>query len=429
MINNMQHNSKIYIAGHNGTAGSALVERLNELGYKNLVTKSKAELNLCNQNEVETFFEKENLDYVFFAAVLPCGASNFRQRADFIYENTAMQTNVIHSCFKYGVKKLIVYGSGYMYPYRAKNPLKEECMLEGELEYNATPFGVAKINQALMCESYNIQYGTNFLCLVLNNLYGTKANFDFNQSRVLPALLRKFHLAKLLSEGNEKGILQDLNVNLGGKQSKFGHFNEAISFLKMWGIRKDMVEIWGTGRVRREFLHSQDLADASIFVMQNVDFDDLYKEKKEIKNTHINVGTGIDYTIKELALMVKKQVGFNGDIYFNANRPDSSMDRLMDCTKINQLGWKAQISLEEGINKMYRYYKNNTATNDIDSVNINGGGGVDLSSFIILRFILSILYKHISTQIIFLFFTLIECKKMNQVLLHNQTHTLNGDLL
>lgn len=411
----MQYNSKIFVAGHNGTAGCALVERLNKLGYNNIITRNRSELDLCNQNEVKTFFEKEELDYVFFAAVLPCGASNFRQKADFIYQNTAMQINIIHSCFKYEIKKLITYGSGYMYPYLAKNPLKEECMLTGELEYNATPFGVAKINQALMCESYNLQYGTNFLCLALNNLYGTRANFNFNKSRVLPALLRKFHLAKLLSLGDEQAILSDLNANLDNKESKINSFDEALLFLNSWGISKDKVEIWGTGKVRREFLHSQDLADASIFVMQNVNFKDLYKNNTEIKNTHINVGTGIDYPIKEVALMVQKQVGFGGEIYFNTNRPDSSMDRLMDCSRINELGWKAQISLSEGIDKMYQYYKQNIAT-----INFTNGGGLNLNRFIVLKFILLYITNILHQRIIFIFLSSIGTKVLRNVLFYNR---------
>ncbi|ENP7059382.1 GDP-L-fucose synthase [Campylobacter coli] len=346
----MNKDSKIYIAGHKGTAGVALVENLKKRGYENLILKTRQELDLLNQQAVIEFFKNEQPEYVFLAAVLPCGAANVSQRADFIYENTTIQNNIIHQSFKFGVKKLIFFGSGYMYPEKTLNPIKEESMLTDILEYNATSFGVAKISGTLMCESYNIQYGTNFITLALNNLYGTRANFDFGKSRVLPALLRKFHLAKLLEGEREDEILKDL---------KMKSFIEAKKYLTDFGISKDCVEIWGTGKVRREFIHSDDLADAAIYVMENVNFSDLYKKDEKIKNTHINIGTGIDYSIAEVAQMVKQIVGFKGKLIFNANRPDSTMDRLMDCSKIHSLGWKHKIELEEGIRMMYDWYLNN----------------------------------------------------------------------
>ncbi|EOD6380450.1 GDP-L-fucose synthase family protein [Campylobacter jejuni] len=343
----MQTNSKIYIAGHKGTAGTALVENLQKRGFNNLVLKTRQELDLVNQQAVAKFFKEEKPEYVFLTAVLPCGAANVAQRADFIYENLMIQNNVIHNSFLNNVKKLVFFGSGYMYPENAKNPLKEEYLFQGDLEYGAYSFGAAKIAGAIMCESYNIQYGTNFITLVLNNLYGTKANFDFGKSRVLPALLRKFHLAKLLSEGNITQIFQDLKMN---------NFEEAKEYLHNFGISKKSVEIWGTGKVRREFIHSDDLADVAIYTMQNIDFKDLIKDRKS-KNTHINIGTGIDYSIKEVALMVKNIVGFSGELVFNTSRPDSTMDRLMDCSKIHSLGWRHKIELKDGIKMMYEWYK------------------------------------------------------------------------
>ncbi|EID8140349.1 GDP-L-fucose synthase [Campylobacter jejuni] len=345
----MQTNSKIYIAGHKGTAGTALVENLQKRGFNNLVLKTRQELDLVNQQAVAKFFKEEKPEYVFLTAVLPCGAANVAQRADFIYENLMIQNNVIHNSFLNNVKKLVFFGSGYMYPENAKNPLKEEYLFQGDLEYGAYSFGAAKIAGAIMCESYNIQYGTNFITLVLNNLYGTKANFDFGKSRVLPALLRKFHLAKLLEEEREDEILKDL---------KMKSFVEAKKDLTDFGILKDCVEIWGTGKVRREFIHSDDLADAAIYVMENVNFSDLYKKDEKIKNTHINIGTGIDYSIAEVAQMVKQIVGFKGKLIFNPNRPDSTMDRLMDCSKIHSLGWRHKIELKDGIKMMYDWYLN-----------------------------------------------------------------------
>lgn len=348
----MQKNSLIYVAGHRGTAGSAIVEELKTQGFKNIITKTHAQLNLINQKAVEEFFAKEKPEFVFFAAVLPCGAANVAQRADFIYENLMMQNNIIHNSYKYGVKKLICFGSGYMYPEFANNPLKEEYLLKGQLEYGAYSFAVAKIAGAVMCEAYNIQYGTNFLNLALNNLYGTRANFNLEKSRVLPALLRKFHLAKLLSEGDEKGVLEDILKRDG---VEFSTLREAKEYLAKFGVSGESVEIWGSGKVRREFLHAKDLAKGSIFVMQNVDFKDVCEGEKPI-NTHINIGTGVDYSIKDVALKVKQIVGFKGELTFNTSKPDSTMDRLLDNSKINALGWKAKINLEEGVQMMYQWY-------------------------------------------------------------------------
>ncbi|WP_096025277.1 GDP-L-fucose synthase family protein [Campylobacter lanienae] len=344
----MDKNSKIYIAGHNGTAGTALVDNLRARGYNNLIFKTHKELDLTNQEAVANLFKNEKPEYVFLCAVLPCGAANVAQRADFIYVNLMIQNNIIHQSYLHGVKKLICYGSGYMYPYNAKNPLKEEYMMQSVLEYNAYTMGIAKIAGAAMCEAYNIQYGTNFLCLALNNLYGTRANFDFGKSRVLPALLRKFHLAKMLEDDNLNAVLQDLDMNE----------SDAKNILDNFGISKDSVEIWGTGKVRREFIHSDDLADGSIFVMQNVDFKDLATDKNP-QNTHINIGSGVDYSIAEVAKIAKDIVGFKGELKFNSSRPDSTMDRLMDVSKIHSLGWKHKINLEEGIKMMYKWYLNN----------------------------------------------------------------------
>ncbi len=343
----MQKKSRIYIAGHNGTAGTALVENLQKKGFNNLILKTRQELDLINQQAVANFFKEEKPEYIFLAAVLPCGAANVAQRADFIYENLMIQNNIIHNSYLNNVKKLVFFGSGYMYPENAKNPLKEEYLFQGNLEHGAYSFGTAKIAGVVMCESYNFQYGTNFITLVLNNLYGTKANFDFGKSRVLPALLRKFHLAKLLSEDNKDKVIQDLKID---------NFKEAKEYLHKFGISEKSVEIWGTGRVRREFIHSDDLADVAIYAMQNIDFKDLVRGGKN-RNTHINVGTGIDYSIEEVALIIKDIVGFNGELVFNTSRPDSSMDRLMDCSKIHSLGWRHKIELKEGINMMYEWYK------------------------------------------------------------------------
>lgn len=345
----MDKNAKIYIAGHKGTAGTAISEKLLNLGYNNVIVKTRQELDLVNQLEVERFFKLEKPEYVFLCAVNPCGAATSKNRADFIYQNTMIQNNIIHQSYVYGVKKLIFFGSGYMYPEYAKNPITEDSFMTGELEYNALSFGVAKISGTLMCESYNLQYGTNFLTVALNNLYGTRANFNLSEARVLPALIKKFHIAKLLSNNEYKKLKSELGLNTK---------NKILDYCKTFGISDKYVEIWGTGKVRREFIHSDDLADAAIYIMNNVNFEDTYERCENIKNSQINVGTNIDYSIKEVALMVKNVVGFKGKLQFNPSKPDSNMNRLMDSSKLNKLGWKHKIELEDGIKMMYSWYLN-----------------------------------------------------------------------
>ncbi|WP_086246143.1 GDP-L-fucose synthase family protein [Campylobacter devanensis] len=351
----MEKNSKIYVAGHRGTAGTAIVDTLQKRGFTNIIVRTHDELDLKNQSEVIEFFEKEKPEYVFMCAVNPCGAATKDDRADFLYENTAMQNNVIHQSYKFGVKKLIFFGSGYMYPEHAQNPLKEEMLLKEMPEYNASTFAVAKIAGTMLCEAYNMQYGTNFLTLALNNLYGTRANFDLGKARVLPALIKKFHLAKLL----ENNHIEQIGIEL-----KISDKNKIMAYLNNFGISAKAVEIWGTGKVRREFIHCDDLADAAIYFMENIDFSDLAKGQSRILNTHVNVGTGIDYTIAEVAQMVRDIVGFKGGLKFNKNKPDSTMDRLMDVSKIHSLGWRHKIDLKEGISMMYDWYKNSIGGGD-----------------------------------------------------------------
>ncbi|KAA6224585.1 NAD-dependent epimerase/dehydratase family protein [Campylobacter sp. LR185c] len=350
--------SKIYIAGHMGSGGSAIKGYLLKNGYTNLVYKNHKELDLTNQKAVSEFFKSEKPDFVFLCAVLPCGVANTLQKADFLYVNTMIVNNILYSAYENKIKKLICYGSGYMYPKNAINPIKEESLLDSKLEKSVSYYGLSKIHTAMLCEAFNLQYNTNFLCLALNNLYGISANFDLANARVLPALLRKFHLARLLEEDKEDLVLKDLNMSL----------KDAKKYLSDFSISKESVEIWGTGQTRREFLHSQDFASASFYVMQNVDFKDLKD------NALLNIGSGVDYSIKEVALMVKKIVGFNGDLVFNANKPDNTTPRLMDTSKINSLGWKSKIDLERGIKMMYEWYKNTY-----------GGGDLVLNNLIFLK--------------------------------------------
>ncbi len=344
----MNKDSKIYIAGHRGIAGSALLSYLQKKEYSNVIIKTHSELDLCDSKATADFFAEEKPEYVFFAAVLPCGIANSQYRADFIYKNTMMQANVIHNSYVNNVKKLLCYSSSYVYPKNVTSPITEDRLLTGELEYFCEPFAVAKINAMKMCESYNIQYGTNFLVALLINLYGNNGNFDLETARVMHALIRKMHLGKLLIEDNEEAVLKDLNMT---------SIADAREYLQRFGLTKKSVEIWGTGKSKREFLHSYDMADASHYLMQHINFSDLYnKDAKEIRNTHINMGTGISTTIRELAETVQKVVGYAGELFFNTEKPDSAIDRVSDCSKLKNLGWNPKITLENGISQMYNWY-------------------------------------------------------------------------
>lgn len=348
----MQKNSKIFIAGHKGTLGSAIYSRLKNLGFHNLIVKTHQELDLMDQKAVASFFEEQKPEFVFFAAAKLAHLGSF-EPASVFYANLAMQNNIFYQAYLHKVKKLVYFGSAWAYPKEALNPIKEEALLQSDLDYIATPYALSKIVGIKMCEAYNIEHKTNFLSLVLANLYGETKDFDFETAKVLPAILRKIHLAKILSQKDYESVLKDV---------KMSDINEAKNYLKKYGVSEDKVEIWGSGKVKREFIYSTDLADACIFIMQNVNFSDLYeKDDKFIKNTHINVGTGEEVSIKELAQLIAKIVGFKGELFFDTTKPDSSMNRLLDSSKLEKLGFKAQISLEEGITKMYEWYlKQNT---------------------------------------------------------------------
>ena len=325
----MTKNSKIYIAGHRGLVGSAILKNLQTKGYINLVYKTHKELDLLNQQAVEEFFKKEKPEYVILAAAKVGGiVANNSYRADFIYENLQIQNNVIHQSYIHGVTKLLFLGSTCIYPKNAPQPMPEECLLTSPLEYTNEPYAIAKIAGIKMCESYNIQYGTNFISVMPTNLYGPNDNFDLETSHVLPALLRKIHEAKLNN------------------------------------IPK--VEIWGSGNPRREFLYSEDMADACVFIMENRDFKDILNTthltlnadefSNEIRNTHINIGTGKDISIKELAYLIKDIVGYPGKLYFNTTKPDGTMVKLTDPSKLHSIGWKHKVELEKGIKTMYEWY-------------------------------------------------------------------------
>jgi len=316
----MNKTSKIYLAGHRGLVGSAILKTLTCKGYSNIITRTHVELDLTDQEVVRAFFEAEKPEYVFLAAAKVGGiVANNTYRADFIYENLQIQNNVIHQSYVHGVKKLLFLGSTCIYPKNAPQPMKEEYLLTSPLEYTNEPYAIAKIAGIKMCESYNLQYGTNFISVMPTNLYGPNDNFDLETSHVLPALMRKMHEAK--------------------KQNA------------------PSVEIWGSGTPRREFLYSEDMADACVFVMEKVEFKDLYGSTcKEVRNTHINIGTGEDVSIKALAELIKKSVGFKGELVFNTQKPDGTMVKRTDPSKLHALGWKHSVELEEGVRRVYGWY-------------------------------------------------------------------------
>jgi GDP-L-fucose synthase len=364
----MEKNSKIYVAGHTGLVGSALVRKLNENGYHNIIGCSIEELDLLNQNETHKFFSLEKPEYVFLAAAKVGGIiANNTYRAQFIYENLQIQNHIIHDSYLSGVRKLLFLGSSCIYPRSAPQPLKEDYLLTSELEYTNEPYAIAKIAGIKMIESYNIQYGTNYISVMPTNLYGPNDNYDLEKSHVLPAIIRKMHLAKSLESGNWEAIRKDLSKKpIEGFNGSSSESDILRIFLK-YGIKstnnKTEVELWGTGTPRREFLHVNDMAGACVYLMEKVDFKDLINPQNtksknlEIINTHINIGTGKDQTIKELAETIRNIIGFNGTVMWNTSKPDGTVQKLLDVSKINSLGWKESISLEDGINEVYKAYK------------------------------------------------------------------------
>lgn len=346
----MKKTSKIYIAGHNGLVGSAIVKNLQSKGYTNLLYKTHKELDLLNSNAVADFFRSMKPEYVILAAAKVGGIfANNTYRADFIYENLQIQNNIIHNSYLNRVIKLLFLGSTCIYPKNSPQPMKENYLLTDSLEYTNEPYAIAKIAGIKMCESYNLQYGTNFISVMPTNLYGPNDNFDLEKSHVLPALIKKIHYAKLMNEKRYDEVIKDL---------KFSSLDKTKKYLLSFGVDENSVEIWGSGKPRREFLYSEDMADACVYLLESVDFKDSYIVKKDenIKNTHINIGTGIDITIKELANLIKEIIGFKGELIFNGDKPDGTMIKLTDVTKLHSFGWKHKIKLKHGIKIMYEWY-------------------------------------------------------------------------
>ena len=355
----MNKNAKIYVAGHRGLVGSAIWKNLKSKGYTNLIGCTHTELDLRNTEAVKAFFKKEKPEYVFLAAAKVGGImANNTYRADFIYENLMIQNNVIHAAYENGVKKLLFLGSTCIYPKEAPQPMPEDCLLTSPLEYTNEPYAIAKIAGIKMCESYNLQYGTNFISVMPTNLYGPNDNFDLEKSHVLPAMIRKIHLAKALLENDWQTIKKDLNKRpIEGYITGESKQEDIILALTKYGIFKDKVVLWGTGTPLREFLWSEDMADACVFIMERINFKDTYTtDNKEIRNTHINIGTGSDLSIKALAELIREAIGYKGTIEFDSSKPDGTMKKLTDPTKLHNLGWKHTVSLEKGVKMMYEHY-------------------------------------------------------------------------
>ena len=387
----MKKKDKIYVAGHNGLVGSAIHRRLASAGYTNIVTRTLEELDLTNQQATEEFFAKVRPEYVIDAAAKVGGImANDTYRAQFIYENLAIQNNIIHFSWKYGVKKLLFLGSSCIYPKDAPQPLKEQYLLTGPLEPTNEPYAIAKIAGIKMCESYNRQYGCNFISVMPTNLYGPNDNYDLEKSHVLPALIRKMHLGKCLEQGDWQAIRRDLDLRpilgVNGDSTK----EEILEVLKRYGINYELrktkdelnsqitnyehrtpnaeyrmpnteyqvsVTLWGTGNVYREFLHVDDMADASLFIMENIDLPLVTRHSSHV--TFLNVGTGRDLTIRELAEMVKRIVGFQGELVWDATKPDGTLKKQLDVSILSGLGWKEKIGMVEGIGKVYANYVSN----------------------------------------------------------------------
>lgn len=392
--------SKIYIAGHHGLVGSAIWKNLEARGYSQLIGRSHSELDLTNLQAVDNFFKTERPDAVVLAAAFVGGImANSLYRADFIMQNMMMQCNVISSAYKYGVKKLLFLGSTCIYPKNAPQPMKEDVLLTSPLEYTNEEYAIAKIAGLKMCESYNLQYGTNYIAVMPTNLYGPNDNFHLENSHVMPAMMRKIYLAKLIHEDNWEAIRVDMNKrpinpvkalaekigkdNVDGECSK----ERILQALKFYGIEDNKVTLWGTGSPLREFLWSEDMADASVHILLNVDFKDIIGIEKyssvfygtatdgevnrnnsegrggaipslgEIRNCHINIGTGKELTIKQLSELIVRTVGFMGTVAWDESKPDGTPRKLIDVSKLHSLGWTHKVEIEDGVQKLFDWYR------------------------------------------------------------------------
>lgn len=396
----LDKNSKIYVAGHRGLVGSAIWNNLQKRGYTNLVGRTHQELDLTDQYAVQKFFDEEHPDAVVLAAAFVGGImANSLYRADFIMQNMRMQCNVIGNAYSHGVKKLLFLGSTCIYPKDALQPMKEDALLTSPLEYTNEEYAIAKIAGLKMCESYNLQYGTNYIAVMPTNLYGPNDNFHLENSHVMPAMMRKIYLSKLIHEEDWRAIETDMDKrpinptdklraiigegNVDGNNSR----ERILKALEFYGVNDNKVVLWGTGKPLREFLWSEDMADASVHVLLNVNFSDIIGIDKyssvfygartdgkvdrnnsegrggaipslgEIRNCHINVGTGKELTIRELSELVVKAVGFGGEVVFDSSKPDGTPRKLIDVTKLHSLGWTHKVEIEDGVKMLFDWYK------------------------------------------------------------------------
>lgn len=366
----MRNNSKIYIAGHRGLVGSAILRKLKNKAYHNFVFSPHAEYDLRDQNTVRSFFERHKPEYVFLSAAKVGGImANNIYRADFIYDNLQIQNNIIRQSYEQGVKKLIFLGSSCIYPKNSAQPIREEYLLTDTLEYTNEPYAIAKIAGIKLCESFNLQYGTNFIAVMPTNLYGVNDNFDLEKSHVLPALIRKLHLSKALSEGDFELIRNDLSKRPVAGIAADSSDKEIRERLSDFGICPDSLTIWGSGKPRREFLHAEDLGAAVVKLAETLDFKDILESEyhisnpefplyqTEVRNTHINLGTGKDISILELAELIKSEiVGFEGEIKTNPDKPDGTFRKLLDVSKAKKFGIEPEISLKDGLKMTYKAY-------------------------------------------------------------------------
>jgi GDP-L-fucose synthase len=356
----MNKDSKIFVAGHRGLVGSAILKNLKKRGFTNFVLRTHAELDLTEQQAVNEFFAAEKPEYVFLSAAHVGGImANSKYRADFIYINLMIQNNVIHASYMNQVKKLLFLGSTCIYPGNAPQPMPENCLLSSPLEYTNEPYAIAKIAGIKMCESYNLQYGTNYIAVMPTNLYGPNDNFNLETSHVLPAMIRKIHLAKCLYTADWEALRKDLELRPVEGVSGTSSEEDIRTILAKYGISSGKVELWGTGQPLREFLWSEEMADASVYIMEQVNFCDVCPAEGEIRNTHINIGTGKELSIKEVAGLIQQKVGFEGEITFNPSKPDGTLRKLTDVTKLHALGWHHAIEINEGVERLYKWYLEN----------------------------------------------------------------------
>ena len=383
----LNKDSTIYVAGHNGLVGSAIWNNLKSRGYENLVGRTHSELDLTDQLAVRRFFDAERPDAVVLAAAFVGGImANSLYRADFIMQNMQIQCNVISEAYRHGVRRLLFLGSTCIYPKNAPQPMTEDCLLTSPLEYTNEEYAIAKIAGLKMCESYNLQYGTDYIAVMPTNLYGPNDNFHLENSHVMPAMIRKVLLARLIHDNDWQAIRRDMDRRPVEGISGSDDTGKILEVLGKYGIEDNRVTLWGTGSPLREFLWSEDMADASVHVLLNVRFADIIGIEKyssvhygasadgtvdrnhsagrggaipalgEIRNCHINVGTGKELTIRRLASLVKDAVGFDGEIRFDATKPDGTMRKLIDVSKLHSLGWTHKVEIEQGVRKLYEWY-------------------------------------------------------------------------